>query len=134
MMYLKRLAYVSMVVAALLFTSPSPGRAAGVPDIETLLFRGDIFVNDGSGTLINPTTATPNDAPLYNAAGAPLNLTWGRWQSANAFSVAVTTRGTGQPQTQVSIRLHGLVPSGVYSIYYATFGPDTINPACPTAE
>src|SRR5207245_2890583 len=28
----------------------------------------------------------------------------------------------------------GLIPHGVYSIYYATFGPDTINPACPDAE
>jgi hypothetical protein len=36
----------------------------------------------------------------------------------------------GRTETRVSIRVHGLVPNGVYSLFYATVGPDSRKPLC----
>lgn len=129
-----RLGFVLVVVFALMFIDPSAGHAGnGVVDVGASVFRGDVFVNNG-GALVNPTTANPGNTALFNVAGAPLKLTWGQWQRASALSEAMTIGDASQPKTEVGIILHGLVPGGVYSIYYATFGPDTINPACPAVE
>lgn len=36
--------------------------------------------------------------------------------------------------TKVRVESSGLVPGGVYSLFYATFGPDSRHPLCPAAE
>jgi hypothetical protein len=125
---------VLIVGLYLMFIGPIPGHAAGdVRDVGATVFRADVFVNDG-GTLVNPTATTPTNAPLYNVAGAPLNLTWAQWQLASATAEAHTTGGINHPQTVVRVQMKGLVPGGAYSVYYATFGPDTTNPYCPGVE
>jgi hypothetical protein len=37
-------------------------------------------------------------------------------------------------RTLAQIRLSGLRPNGVYSLFYLTFGPDSSNPGCPGVE
>jgi len=71
---------------------------------------------------------------LYNLAGNALNLTWGQWSSATAESYAWTVTYHGTTYTDLLIRMSGLVPNGVYSLFYRTFGPDTNNPICPNVE
>jgi hypothetical protein len=93
-------------------------------------FARDVFVIVGS-SLKNPDDTTAADAPLFNVAGVSLNLTWGQFSGASATSTAeCLADGT----TDVNITLTGLVPGGVYSMFYGTFGPDSSNPACPGVE
>jgi hypothetical protein len=93
-------------------------------------FAGDVFVLD-NGQLRNPTGTTAADAPLFNVAGTPLDLTWGQWSAAQATSVA-SCRHDGS--TDATLEFSNLVPGGVYSVFYVTFGPDSRNPACPSQE
>ncbi|MGH3087735.1 MAG: hypothetical protein ACRDSJ_10525, partial [Rubrobacteraceae bacterium] len=96
-------------------------------------FAGDVFVLDGA-ILRNPTGGTSPDAQLFNVAGTPLDVTWGEWKSASATSKARVVRKSGKPRTDVRVRLSGLVPEGVYSLFYVTFGPDSRHPLCPGEE
>ena len=43
-------------------------------------------------------------------------------------------RCAGDGSTLVRLRLRGLIPGGVYSIFYRTFGPDSPNALCPNEE
>jgi hypothetical protein len=108
---------------------------ADAPDREDFIqiFNRDVFVIVGS-TLRNPTTETPPEAFLFNNAGVALNLTWGEWQKARATATAHVQGGKNQPRTDVRLQLSGLVPGGVYSIFYGTLTPDSENPLCPGVE
>ena len=103
-----------------------PTSAAGI-----LPFPGDVYTLGSNGSLIavDPST-TPASAPLFNLGGQPLNLTWGQFSSATASSRARTVAIGGAGYTQVRISLSGLIPGGVYSLFYRTFGPDSVNPVC----
>lgn len=91
---------------------------------------GDVYVlRDGS--LVNPSDQTPPEAALYNVAGASMRLTWGQWQTASATSATVVARYP-VPKSYVAVSLNGLIPNGVYSLFYVTFEPDSTNPYCPT--
>jgi hypothetical protein len=105
--------------------------AAKGPDPQDYLrtFARDVFVIVGS-TLRNPDDATEDSKPLFNNAGVALGLTWGDWKRASATSTA----HVAGPWTQVQIELTGLVPGGVYSLFYINLGPDSENPACPGVE
>jgi hypothetical protein len=97
------------------------------------VFNRDVFVIVGS-TLRNPDATTADSAPLFNVAGVPLALTWGRWKRADSRSTArVEGNGSGAV-TELRISLRDLVPGGVYSIFYGTLSPDTENPLCPGVE
>lgn len=96
-------------------------------------FPRDVYVIVGS-TLRNPTDETSSDAPLFNVAGVSLDLTWGQWTSANATSRARVVKKSGKPYTYVDAELTGLVPDGVYSIFYGTLDPDSENPLCQNVE
>jgi hypothetical protein len=108
---------------------------ADAPDREDYfeIFERDVFVIVGS-TLRNPTADTPPEAFLFNNAGVALNLTWGEWQKAHATATAHIQGGKNQTHTDVRIQLSGLVPGGVYSIFYGTLIPDSENPLCPGVE
>ena len=95
-------------------------------------FPNDVYVFV-EGSLLNPDETTPADAPLYTIQGSSLDMTWGKWKSASASSLVIVA-GNAQPQTLVTIRAGGLIPNAVYSVFYLTFGPDTMNPACPGVE
>ena len=103
------------------------------PDRQDYLqtFTRDVYVIVGS-TLRNPESVAPtSDAqPLFNEAGVNLGVTWGDWKRAAATSTAHVTG----PWTQVSIELTGLIPRGVYSLFYVNLDPDSENPLCPGVE
>jgi hypothetical protein len=63
-----------------------------------------------------------------------MGMTWGQWQGATATSRAVSIGGPVRPATDFHVSLDWLTPSEVYSIFYATFGLDSVNPLCPNAE
>jgi hypothetical protein len=99
-----------------------------------LPFPADVYVQAESGRLENPDDLTATDAPLYNVAGSALDVTWGEFSSATASSRVVTIGPPHASRTDALIRFDGLIPNGVYSVFYITFGPDSRNPLCETAE
>jgi len=124
---------------ALLVQAPLAGAhtsfTAPTPNIGLIPFTGDVDTLDPEGNLIPVSiTSTPASAPLYNFAGDPMNLTWGQFSSATAKSYAWTVTEHGTTYTQFLIGLSGLVPDGVYSLFYRTFGPDSNNAFCPDVE
>jgi hypothetical protein len=110
-----------------------PAAAGAAVDREDALevFTRDVFEIVGS-SLRNPTAETATDAPLYSLAGLNLGVTWGEWRRATATSRAHCV--AGGERTDVRVRLSGLIPGGVYSLFYATIEPDTENPLCPGVE
>jgi len=126
-------------LASLALVAPAPVAAAApisnvTPQIGIVPFSGDVFTVDQEGNLIAVGFETPTSAPLYNLAGDPLNLTWGQFSSATAKSVAWNLSFRGTTYTQFLIALSGLVPHGVYSLFYRTFGPESNNAFCPNVE
>ena len=77
-------------------------------------------------------SSTPASAPLFNLGGQPLNLTWGQFSSGTAKSVTWTETYRGSTYTQFLIWMSGLVPNGVYSLFYRT--PNSENAVCPNVE
>jgi len=110
------------------FTTPTP-------NVGIIPFTGDVYTLDPEGNLIPVAiTSTPASAPLYNLAGDPLNLTWGQFSSATAKSYAWTVTNNVTTYTDLLIGMSGLVPNGVYSLFYRTFSPDSNNAFCPDVE
>ena len=113
-------------------STASSASAGGPGDASDAVeaFERDVFEIVGS-TLRNPDPATTDaDAPLFNVAGVSLGLTWGEWTAASATS---TMRVRGR-HTDAQLALTGLVPDGVYSVFYVTLGPDSENPLCLDVE
>lgn len=126
---------VSSVVLAFGYADLAEGAGHASPDREDAVqaFNRDVYVLVGP-SLRHPTADTPPDAPLYSVVGAALDVTWGEWKSASATATAHHVGGPARPATHVRVRLSGLVPGGVYSIFYGTFGPDSRHPLCPSQE
>ena len=122
----------SLLSALLLLAGPLAGPASAAPPdqadaIQTM--TRDVFVLLGP-SLRNPDATTAPDEPLYNVAGFRLPLTWGEWSAGTATS-RVTAVG---PRTDVRLSFQHLVPNGVYSVFWATVGPDSEHPLCPGVE
>ena len=130
-----RVALVLSLGAVVLSGLVTAAALSAAPDREDALqaFNRDVFFIDGS-TLRNPTADTPDDEQLYSNVGAALPATWGEWQDASASSRVRTTSGRGGPGTDARITLSGLIPGGVYSVFYGTLGPDSEHPLCPGVE
>lgn len=133
-----RAALAALLAAAMLLVHDGRSGAAVLaqgPDPQDLVQTDsrDVFVIVGS-TLRHPDSTTMDAAPLFNVAGVSLNLTWGAWKRASAQSTARVMGGPNNARTDVRISLSGLVPGGVYSIFYGTIGPDSENPLCPGVE
>src|SRR5215510_10040094 len=124
---------IVVLMVSIIFMMPTPGRAAPDHADGLEIFTRDIFAIVGS-TLRNPTDTTASDAPIFNVAGVNLGLTWGQWKAATATSSAHVQGGSNNPRTDVRIQLSGLVPGGVYSIFYITLSPDSDNSLCPGVE
>jgi hypothetical protein len=121
-----------LLLVLLLVAGPLAGpAAAAAPDqadaIETM--SRDVFVVVGSA-LRNPDATTAPDEPLYNVVGFQLPLTWGQWSAGTATSRAATTGS----RTDVRLSFQHLVPNGVYSVFWATIEPDSVQPLCPGVE
>jgi hypothetical protein len=126
---------VGAVCMALAVQAPTAGALTTLttpaPDVGIVPFAGDVYTASLNGTLtpVLPDS-TPASAPLYNLAGNALNVTWGQWSSATAKSLASTVTLHGVSYTAILIGMNGLVPNGVYSLFYRTFAPDSANPVC----
>jgi hypothetical protein len=125
-----------LMTAALLIAGPLAGVAgAAPPDAADAV---EIFATHvyemSTGSLRNPTPQTDPNEPLYNVAGFNLGVTWGEWSGASAASRASTIGGPNGPRTDFRVSLRGLVPGGVYSLFYFTVEPDTEQPLCPGVE
>jgi hypothetical protein len=135
-----RFVAVAFVIGPLFFAiGYDANRAEGTepsdPDRQDSVapFAGDVYLPAGP-LLENPTFATPTSAPLFNLAGTPLGVTWGKWKSASATSRARTVERRIRTYTNVRVQMTGLVPGGTYSLFYATFNPDSRNALCPSQE
>jgi hypothetical protein len=120
------------VALALPLAAPA---AAAPPDPHDALqvFNRDVYELVGA-SLRNPTADTDPGATLYSDVGAALPVTWGEWSAASATSTVRTIGGPGGPRTDVRMALTGLVPGGLYSVFWGTFGPDSEHPGCPGVE
>ena len=134
-------AVIATVLASLALTVQASVAGASsslpslTPDVGIVPFHGDVFQASSNGTLIPvDPSSTPASAPLYNLGGQSLNLTWGQFSSATAKSYAWTVTQHGTTHTDFLIAMSGLVPNGVYSLFYRTFGPDSNNALCPNVE
>jgi hypothetical protein len=121
-----------LLLVVLLVAGPLAGPASAAPPdqadaIETM--SRDVYVVLGA-SLRNPDVTTAPDEPLYNQAGLQLPLTWGQWSAGTATSRAAAVG----PRTDVRLSLQHLVPNGVYSVFWATIGPDSEHPLCPGVE
>lgn len=123
----------AVVAAVATITFATPAHAAG-PDVADAVevFEGDVFEIVGS-TLRNPTAATDPSARLFSNSGVSLERTWGQWSAAAATSVVRSTGGR-TARTDVRLGFTGLVPNGVYSVFWGTLTPDSENPLCPGVE
>jgi hypothetical protein len=124
---------------ALVVQAPAAGAAISVstPTLSggIIPFPGDVYTLGQQGIVIPvDPSSTPASAPLFNLGGQALNLTWGQFSSATAKSYAWTVTDNGTTHTQFLIGLSGLVPNGVYSLFYRTFAPDSNNALCPNVE
>jgi hypothetical protein len=115
-------------------------RADG-PDREDAVdgFRLDVFVLTGTNLTnpigfcaVEPCAAgeTVPTAELFNLTGSSLGVTWGDFQTVSARSYVTCKQGT----TEIRVRLRNLRPNSVYSLFYRTFGADSINPFCINEE
>lgn len=123
----------ALVGAALLMTGPlTVGADARIPlDREDFVevFERDVYYIEVS-TLRTPTADTDPDEPLFNDAGAALPVSWGEWSAASATAAA---RTVGK-RTDVSLAFSGLIPGGVYSVFWGSLNPDSEHPDCPGVE
>jgi hypothetical protein len=128
-------ALVASFALAAAFLPFGPAAHASAPDTADAvqIYERDVFVIVGS-TLRNPTADTDPGAPLFTDAGVALDLTWGQWSAATATSRASVIGGPFDPRTDIRLSLAGLVPGGLYSVYWGTLGPDSEQPLCPGVE
>lgn len=125
---------VAMTTTLSLIAAPQPASGAAPDQADAVVtHEGDVFVIVGS-TLRHPDATTDPSAPLFNVAGVALDLTWGQWSAASATSAVRTSGKAGSARTDVRLTFSGLVPGGVYSVFWGTLLPDSENPLCPGVE
>lgn len=124
-----------LIAVAFIFLAPIAGASVAhskrTPAVGLIPFPGDVYTLNYQGALIPvDPSSTLSSAPLYNLAGNTLNETWGQFSSATATSLAKTITKHRTEYSDIKISLSGLIPNGVYSLFYRTFGPDSNNPVC----
>jgi hypothetical protein len=126
---------LAVAVTATLTLIAVPPASAAAPDQADAVeaYERDVFVIVGS-TLRNPDATTDPSAPLFSNSGVGLGLTWGEWTGASASSVVRTSGKGSSARTDVRLTFGGLVPGGVYSVFWGTLNPDSENPLCPGVE
>jgi hypothetical protein len=125
--------FVATVALCALFTA-APAHA-----MIDRLDRSDVTVVDSQdvsvivgSTLREPDSGTDPSAPLFNDTGVGLGVTWGQWQAATGKAAARVRNDGGE--TAVRLDLAGLIPGGVYSVFWGTLDPDSEHPECPGVE
>jgi hypothetical protein len=129
---------LGLVVIGLVVQTPAAGASSSfpslTPDVAIVPFANDVFWFTNDALSVVDPASTPASAPLFSEEGNPLNQTWGQFSSATAKSYAWTTTRSGTTDTYFLIGMSGLIPNGVYSLFYRTFGPDSNNAICPNVE
>ena len=124
----------SLALAGALIPFASAAHASPPDTADAVeVYERDVFVIVGS-TLRNPTADTDPGAPLFTNSGVGMGLTWGEWSAATAASRASAIGGPNHPRTDIRLSLAGLVPGGLYSVFWGTIGPDSEQPLCPGVE
>ncbi len=124
---------VSVAVSVALLTG-APVSAAPADHADAVeIFERDVFEIVGV-TLRPASDATDAGAALFNTSGVSLGTTWGEWRAATASSEASVIGGPKRPRTDLRLALAGLVPGGLYSVFWGTLGPDSEHPLCPGVE
>ena len=131
-----RIALLAALLGALTMAAPAQAAQTVRPDRTgtsdySEVYERDVFVIVGS-TLRHPDAATDPAAPLFNDSGSNLGITWGQWMAGQASADLRLRPREGD--TKVELNLSGLVPGGVYSVFYGTLNPDSENPSCPGVE
>jgi hypothetical protein len=129
---------LGLVVIGLVVQTPAAGASSSfpslTPDVAIVPFANDVFWFTNDALSVVDPASTPASAPLFSEEGNPLNQTWGQFSSATAKSYAWTTTRSGTTDTYFLIGMSGLIPNGVYSLFYRTFSPDSNNAICPNVE
>jgi hypothetical protein len=133
-------ALAASLAVALFAATPVVSAAPAPPDLADGVeaHERDVFEIVGS-TLRNPTVETDPAAPLFTVSGVRLErtpgvaLTWGDWTAATATS-SVVMKGAKGAHTDVQMTMSGLIPGGLYSVFWGTLGPDSEQPLCPGVE
>lgn len=116
---------------------PGAAASAAAPHVDHAddiqVYARDVFFINGS-TLRHPDATTGADEPLFNVAGVALDVTWGEWSKATGRSKASVTGKRQATTTEARLTLSGLVPGGLYSVFWGTLGPDSEQPLCPNVE
>lgn len=123
------------VVAALTVVGLSGVASAAPADQADFvqIFNRDVNEIVGPNLLV-PDASTDPSAQLYSDTGIALDITWGEWSAASATSQAKVIGGANNAKTDFRIELTGLMPGGLYSVFWGTFGPDSEQPLCPGVE
>jgi hypothetical protein len=123
---------IATVLAGLALAAQAPvaGASSSTPDVGVVPFANDVFWFTNNALSVVDPASTPASAPLFNLEGNPLHVTWGQFSSATATSEVKQ----GGNHTDFDVRLSGLIPNGVYSLFYRTFNPDSNNAICPNVE
>jgi hypothetical protein len=134
-LYRPRPLVLAVVLAVAGGLTSMPAAVAAPPDAADFVqvHNRDVFVIVGS-TLRTPTPETDASAPLFTNTGIAMDVTWGEWSAATAASRASVVGGPKNSRTDVRMSLSGLVPGGLYSVYWGTLGPDSEQPLCPGVE
>lgn len=124
----------AIVLAGALVAGATSAQAAPADQADAVeAYARDVFVIVGS-TLRTPAADTDPSAPLFTNTGVAMDLTWGAWSAATSTSRASVVGGPKHPRTAVRLSMTGLVPGGLYSVYWGTLGPDSEQPLCAGVE
>jgi hypothetical protein len=124
---------VAANVMLLTFAALPVAASAWVNSVSTVANGGDVTYVTPGGFVGHPNLNTPADTPLHDiSGGASLGVTWGQWQAATATTSKLRCNADGS--NDVKVLLSGLIPNGLYSVFYRTFGPDSYNLLCPSEE
>lgn len=125
--YRRTFALASVALLAVGFAAPVQAAKVERQDGSdaSVIYSQDVSVIVGS-SLREPDATTEPEAPLFGDSGISLGLTWGQWQTASGTAAA---RVQGK-RTAVDVALSGLVPGGVYSVFWGTLEPDSEHPLC----
>ena len=106
---LNRVVLAVLLTGAIAAVSSAPGYAAPKADAADAVepYERDVKVIVYS-TLREPDATTDPSEPLFNDAGANLNVTWGEWTAATATS-SMVTHGR---HTNADLTFAGLIPGG----------------------
>ena len=122
--------YIRLLILGLILTgSAIPAAAADTPIRNNKIVNVPLFVRDAAGNAITPQT-DPSTLVYEARKNAPVlapdghQLTLAEFNAPRGFAIA----RCGKKGTESVVRLSGLVPNGVYTIWLLTFRSPGFDP------